>query len=86
MLGAVQVNIIKYTTQTLTLDLQVHGLSLQVKHTQVAEGQRHRQRYDINIYMLAADTATMFYTNKQVFIKGVQWVNNKDDQTVHQED
>lgn len=81
-----EVSIIKYTMQTLTLDLQVNGLSLQVKHSQAAEGQRHRQRYDINIYMLAAVTGTMFYTNKQVFMKGVQWVNNRDDQTVHQED
>lgn len=72
MLGAVQVNTIKLTMQTLTLDLQVNGSGLHVKHTQVAEGQRHRQRYDINIYMLAAVTGTMFYTNKQVFIKGVQ--------------
>lgn len=35
--------------------------------------------------MLAAVTGTMFYTNKQVFIKGVQWVNNRDGQIVHQE-
>lgn len=79
MIGAVQVNTIKFTRQTLTLYLQVNALSLQAKHTQVAKGQRHRLRYDINIYMLAVVTGTMFYTNKQVFINGTQWVNKRDD-------
>lgn len=38
MICAVQANTIKFTMQTLTLDLQVNGLSLQVKLAQVAEG------------------------------------------------